>query len=371
MTIRAKEAAQAFLSWAASHGLVVDAWDGLSAPNAHIGTPFGGVSPEAMGVLRKRQIRHVGSSEQPDTITVYLRRAAPTTKEMLALPNQVLGVPVVYRQGNPEAVGSAPVVAATSASPSTYRNPTTGSTHYTCGSSISLGNEVSAGTLGTLVQDATGQLYGLSNNHVVGGSGQAPLGMPVVAPGLVDVGPWSLDPTTIGRLFRAEPMHPGDPSQVIHGNNVDCAIFTIPNPNLICSLQGDSYDTPTQHLLPRTGMQVEKVGRTTGHTTGIIINEVIGPFCVPVHNQTYGYSGRVFFEPVYVVQGLSDKFSDAGDSGSLVVHLDSSTGERTAVGLVFAGMQDGTAPGGALSLILPISPILARLNLRLVSGLNL
>lgn len=363
------ESAQTFFAWAATHGLVADAWEGLASAGG-VDAHLAGVSQEAIAVLRKRQIRHVGFSDTPETITVYLKKAAPTAKELAALPNQVLGFPVTYRQGNPDSIGATPPQPYTATAFYSHASVATGSTHYACGSSISLGNEVSAGTLGALVRDVDGVLYGLSNNHVVGGSGQAPMGLPVVAPGLVDVTPHNIDPVTLGRLAKAEPMLSGDPTRVNHHQNLDCALFSVKDPTSLSSMQGGLYDTPAAHALPTHGMLVEKVGRTTGHTRGMVVNQLVGPFSVPVSNSTYGFSGRVFFEPIYVVQGLTERFSEPGDSGSLIVGVNATTGERTAVGLLFAGMQDSNAPGGGLTLMLPLSPILDRLGVELVSAHN-
>lgn len=66
----------------------------------------------------------------------------------------------------------------------------------------------------------------------------------------------------------------------------------------------------------------------------------------------------------------ADIFSDNGDSGSLIVTT-LQDGTRVAVGLVVGGATSGTAPGGKISIVLPIANVLARLNLTLVSGHNI
>lgn len=71
----------------------------------------------------------------------------------------------------------------------------------------------------------------------------------------------------------------------------------------------------------------------------------------------------------FVVHGIGDRFSDGGDSGSLVVHQDD-VGVRHAVGIVVGGAADSSAPGGKISLIMPITPILEELGLTLVSNHN-
>jgi len=84
----------------------------------------------------------------------------------------------------------------------------------------------------------------------------------------------------------------------------------------------------------------------------------------------YNFSGFVLFAQVYVVVGEGNIFSDTGDSGSLVTTVDAE-GNRSAVGLVFAGRGDAAAPGEKISLILPIKPILAALDVTLVTGHNI
>src|SRR5580692_1541613 len=116
---------------------------------------------------------------------------------------------------------------------------------YTCGGSISLGNVREAGTLGCLLKDKDGKIYGLSANHVTGGCSNARPGSPIVAPGIKDVGAGQPDPRTIGYHTRAGAFVAGDPSSVAVARNTDAAIFELIAPKEISSWQGDHYDTPT------------------------------------------------------------------------------------------------------------------------------
>jgi hypothetical protein len=69
----------------------------------------------------------------------------------------------------------------------------------------------------------------------------------------------------------------------------------------------------------------------------------------------------VHFRGVWAIQGLDGEvFSDAGDSGSLVVSDDG----RNAIGLIFAGV-DG------VSLMIPLSSIMDHWQLKLVTGHNI
>jgi hypothetical protein len=364
----ANEAARKFLQWATHTGLVSE---GAVLPP--FGAPVPVVQPkitsEGMNILRKRLIRYVGANEEINAIYVFLRRASPSAKELTNLPGEYEGSQLLYRQGNPQGIDGVPAQPHTATQVVIHQAQ--GSHYFACGSSISIGNECSAGTLGALCSDQQGALFGLSNCHVVGGTGQAPLHIPIIGPGVVDVSPMNIDPVHLGRLDRTGTIACGDLSQVDHTQNLDCAAFRIGNPALVSSMQGNVYDTPTMTRQITPGMVVEKFGRTTGHTVGMVICEVVGALPISVANVYYGFSGKAYFEPVYQVQGLQGSFSEAGDSGSLVVFTDPADNQRYAVGLVFAGAQDPTALGGVSSYVLPIEPVLARLGLSLASGHNI
>ncbi|SFU33430.1 hypothetical protein SAMN02799631_00192 [Methylobacterium sp. 174MFSha1.1] len=238
---------------------------------------------------------------------------------------------------------------------------------YPCGSSISLGNVREAGTLGCLVRDAGGVLYGLSANHVTGGCSNARPGAPVVGPGIKDVGAGLPDPRTLGHHARALALVPGDPASVAPGRNRDAAVFRLSDPDALSSSQGGHHDTPAAAAEPMEEAVVEKVGRSTGLTRGVIESQIVGPFPVSYRTTIYHsaeedaeFRGQVFFEPVYVVRGEGGPFALAGDSGALVT---AGTGTaRRAVGIVFSGR------GAEESYMLPLKPILDDLGMTLVSG---
>ncbi len=73
----------------------------------------------------------------------------------------------------------------------------------------------------------------------------------------------------------------------------------------------------------------------------------------------------VWFNDVYIVVGDGGvPFSRSGDSGSLVVSTDGN-GTELAVALVFAGNEQR-----GISFILPLTPILQRLDVEVVSKHN-
>ncbi|MBV7417890.1 S1 family peptidase [Comamonas sp. CMM03] len=361
----ARETALQILSWARDKGLLAE--DAYFPKDSHPEPNFGqSIDASAINTLRNRQIRFLCIDEDAKKVSIFFRKAAPTVKELKSLPLLCNGHTISYHQGNTESVSPAAVAAQTN---TCALHASKAGNHYTCGSSVSVGNNREAGTLGCLVKDANGDLFGLSNNHVSGACSYAPIGLPVMAPGILDVTPGNPYPFTIGVHHTNLPMLFGDPSGVDHTQNSDAALIRITAPQLISSMQRGSYDTPTSVANLTTGMKVEKVGRTTGHTHGTIMGEIVGVIPVNYVAQQYGFSGPAYFENVFVAYGIGDVFSDGGDSGSLVTHVDAN-GKRHAVGIVFAGSTDSSAAGGKRSLILPLRSILTRFNVELVSGHN-
>src|SRR5262245_51053752 len=172
-----------------------------------------------------------------------------------------------------------------------------------------------AGTLGALVKDNQNTLYILSNNHVLGLSGQANPGDDISQPGLIENGcrtqPIVADFTTAPQL---------GPS------NVDAAIaqlqLGIPNQMDTSGFIEDIGIPCSTVRSPFVGLSVAKSGRTTGSTTGTIASTDTD---VSVQYQASCGQGRKFLVR-YNNQVLinSSTFSAGGDSGSLIVTNDPS-----------------------------------------------
>lgn len=323
-----------------------------------------GFSADAIAAIQLARL--TGFSVNAKSNTIYmLGTAKPTKKIRAALPQSLQdGTKVEYAQARPISVGDSP-------SDSTFGvvGAFQKSGRYTCGASVSPGNNRMAGTLGALIRIG-GKLHGLSNNHVTGGCSQLPTGMPILAPGVMDVMAGGVTPFTLGAHEMALSMVAGDPSIVDVSENSDAAAFTITDPKLISSSQRDYFDTPSVVGGIDDDMVVEKVGRTTGLTHGKVTSLASGTrsvsyrtsvwtspdTCIPVNTV-------VHFPNVWLVKGAGGgSFSEDGDSGSLVVGLDAK-GKRMAVGLLFAGNADFTY-------VLELAPILKRLGATLVSGHN-
>jgi hypothetical protein len=321
----------------------------------------------AENTLVRKPITAVGfadSEEKEHRVFIYTRRkltVAETTEMQKTSP---VNTKLEFRVAQPFAVSLPSSVAVL---PLGLHND-----RITCGSSISVGNNREAGTIGALVRDQQGDLFGLSCNHVTGGCSNARVGLPIVAPGILDVGAGAPDPRTIGAHTRALQFIPGDPSAIgNHKKNMDAAIFKIAVPDKHTSFQGNAYDTPATISEPEEDAPVQKVGRSTGHTRGTIESQLVGSQRVDYKMTAFhsaeentSFQGSVFYEPVFIVRGLGGSFAAAGDSGSIVITRPEN-GEPSAVGIVIGG-----DPVNDVTFILPLSPILAALSMELVSGYN-
>jgi len=198
-----------------------------------------------------------------------------------------------------------------------------------------------AGTLGAIVKRGS-KLYLLSNCHVLARSGNATAGDPIVYPGAADGGKV---PTS--RVAELSDFTPFDATGMLV-NRVDAALAEVDRSRL----DGIVFDihtatAPYRTIRPKRGMRVAKAGRTTGTTTGEVI-DVNFRFVL----QYSGVAGKVGF----VDQVLCTRYTDAGDSGSIVVD----TGSGKIVGLHFAGAEGG-------SVFNPIEPVMSALKFKFVT----
>jgi len=320
--------------------------------------------------LQKSGLTGVGISEKSNSIVIYTATGL-FKADRENLPREIFdGVSIKYRRATPFTLkDDMPEVAFGEEAGSFFNEK------YTCGSSVSVGNRRTAGTLGCIVSDQSGARYGLTNNHVTGGCNYTRKGMPIIAPGVKDISSSSFAPFSIGTHAHAIPMVLGEPGTVDHSRNTDAAVFALSNQSQVSSMQRDYYDTP-ETLAEfsadiETGTPVKKVGRTTGQTFGFVESLNVGPLAldydIPTYhsaNEAVKFQGRVYFEPVYIIRGHDGPFSLKGDSGALVV-TNSGEGVEGAIGLIFAGDVSEN-----LSYMLPLAPILEELDMKLVSGLE-
>ena len=236
---------------------------------------------------------------------------------------------------------------------------------------VSIGHkDITAGTLGVVLESGFGELVILSNNHVLANSNSASIGDEILQPGPYDGGKLSTD--QIARLEKFVPIMFNQASEcpVAEGvasfgnslagfisssrrlsvetnyNLVDAAIAT-PLDGKDVTKNVLEIGTITGSRPALLGMPVRKYGRTTDHTEGTVL---------AIHatvDVSYG-SGQV---ARYEEQLVSGAMSDGGDSGSLVVHRDS----QDAVGLLFAGSSSST-------IYSPIDYVLEALDLTFSEG---
>jgi hypothetical protein len=181
---------------------------------------------------------------------------------------------------------------------------------------------VMAGTFGALVKDKDG-LYVLSNNHVLADENRLPAGAAIFQPGLLDSGNPSTD--QIAALTRFITLQAHQP------NTVDCAVAKATSQNIV-SKDILYIGAPQGTAEPAIDMAVHKFGRTTGYTVGQVTS-----IDTDVTVQ-YDIGKITFTGQVIIVGGTGQPFSNAGDSGSLILQRAS----NKAVALLFAGSNTHT-----------------------------
>ena len=201
-----------------------------------------------------------------------------------------------------------------------------------------------SGTLGALVTDGTTN-YVLSNNHVLGLSGNASAGDDVSQPGLIDNG---CRVSTVVADFTVAPQ--------LGQSNVDAAIAQLRPMSMDESGFIEDIGVPSRAVMaPSLGLAVAKSGRTTGFTTGTIgsINT-----SVSVQYQRSCGQGKKFVVS-YTNQVVinSSTFSAGGDSGSLIVTNDSN---HQPVALLFAGSSTTTIGNPIGQVLTQVSNALGR-----------
>jgi hypothetical protein len=196
-----------------------------------------------------------------------------------------------------------------------------------------------SGTLGALLTDGTTS-YILSNNHVLGLSGNANPGDDISQPGRIDNG--CQLPPIVADFTAAPPLG---------SSNVDAAIAQLRPGAMDSSGFIQDIGVPSSIVrAPSVGLSVAKSGRTTGFTTGTIgsINT-----SVSVQYQAGCGQGKKFVVS-YTNQVVinSSTFSAGGDSGSLIVTNDST---HNPVALLYAGSSTTTIGN-------PIGDVLAQIS---------
>jgi len=245
------------------------------------------------------------------------------------VPTDIVEVGVIVKQGNTTKVR--PIVPG-----------------YSCSH-----QKVTAGTIGGMFLDRDNEPVILTNNHVAACENAAKIGDLIYQPGTIDsrgsmaFSGWS-NPSTLPYFATLKDFAPITRDTA---NNQDSAIAAI-HPSFISSgMISPIYPTINRPLsgfsnpLPNT--QVQKVGRTTGYTTGQII-AIDSTF-------TIGYDmGPIKFIGCVVCNAMSA----GGDSGSIIMNMNSE-----AVSLLFAGSNKVTLSS-------PIDTVVRRYGLKLFQNIS-
>lgn len=189
---------------------------------------------------------------------------------------------------------------------------------------VSIGHErQKTGTLGCFVRrrNDDGKRYILSNAHVLAECGCAVAGDRILQPGIDDGG--TLDSDVIARLTETTYI------DFTSLNEIDAAIAEVVDPTYIDPMVRELDLAPQGRLVrtPKRGQMVIKVGRSTNYSIAEI-RDVNASIRVE-YETSQGVRTALFHNQI-----LCTKFTEAGDSGALVM-----TRSGRPVGLHFAGSE--------------------------------
>ena len=310
---------------------VPDRLTGLNAAAARLGA-----SPEDVRGAMRVQERHTSALMRIRGVLGTAVGVLPNGKaavQVLVLDNTVRGLPDVL-DDVPVQVRVTGMLMALSDPTLRVRPAPVG---YSVGHPL-----ITAGTIGARVVNAGGEVFALSNNHVLANSNDASIGDAMWQPGAFDGGTAA---DQIGTLAAFRPINFSGGDNVFDGaiaRSTTAALWNstptddgygLPNSVIFGDGNGDRvFDDKTQLL----NLFAQKYGRTTkltkGRITGInatvdICYEVLIIFCVK--------SAR-FVDQIIIGQS---GFSSGGDSGSLIV---TDNDARNPVALLFAGSSTET-----------------------------
>lgn len=215
-----------------------------------------------------------------------------------------------------------------------------------CGTEIGNVKGDGFGTLGCLARgrdkERSNRVLLLSNNHVIGRNNKAEFGEGIVS-----------GTSLIARFDRLEPIDFNGGQNLIDAATGWCWKDRVRPELTYYSGKGVEYLTVSSSPVePVINQAVAKIGRTTkrteGYVTGIEVEIKV--------NYSPGRSAR--FRDQIMIEGANGRFSEGGDSGSLIFTNDDA---RNPVGLLFAG-------GGDYTLANKISHVLAILEIELCTA---
>jgi hypothetical protein len=299
--------------------------------------------PSVVGVALGHKL--VGGQDTGVSAIVVLVEEKVAERELpnaQIVPPAIGGTPIDVQAVGKLRAGPEPLAASRAVSLTRRTRPMTGG--------MSVGHHaITAGTAATgCYRDSPfpgmpGRYYILSNNHVLANSNDAQEGDAILQPGPFDGG--TLENDQIGRLAKFVPIKFLDGSDPAPTNEVDAAIAEVDLMDIDRSIHWMG-ELRSIALTPEVGLLLCKCGRTTGFTTGRIVN------INATVDVNYG-KGRI---ARFVNQLVTTNMSAPGDSGSLVADL-----HGNAVGLLFAGSNVAT-------IVNPITTVQRLLGVKVVDG---
>lgn len=354
----AKEIADEIRSWAAKAGLFQFTTADANYDAAGLRDELGAEGLQAASaILPHRGLSFIGYSESRAEVAIYTKKRV-TKGDLEFLPDvAAAGVAIVYKRGGGASAGVTPPPPL-NVPPFELHNAL-----YTCGSSVYVGNQIGAGTLGCLVRK-NGMLCGLSNNHITGGCNFTQLTLPISAPGIRDILPGQPDPFTIGHHYETATFVDGIPDNVDTSLNLDAALFRIADEGRVSSFQRNAWDTPADVIpLDDNMQQLFKVGRTSAVTTGHVAYVISGAQPIEYFVDVTGSKKIVYLDDVFVIESNPNPFAYRGDSGSLITYVENEH-TKYSVGLVVAVDDFG------LTYAISLDKVLNYFGVQLISGHN-
>jgi hypothetical protein len=192
------------------------------------------------------------------------------------------------------------------------------------------------------------KMFILSAGHVLDPSGTASRDDAILQPGVNDGG--AIHSDTVANFYESVPLH----FSPVFAKNVDAAIAGPIDPANCSHIIAEIQVAPSGVATPLLGMQVHKVGKSTGLTSGEIKATRVSlriPYEQPVSNTLLG------------IQNFNNlvecsRYSKGGDSGSIILDR-----LNNAIGLHIAAE-------GNKSFFIPIQDVLDALDIELVTDVS-
>ena len=225
------------------------------------------------------------------------------------------------------------------------------------GCSVSPASAGYSGTLGFFARTGDGKVVMVSNNHVLADVNGYPLGTTIVQQADGDGG--SSPAQDVGSLSNFIPIQFGGVANAVDAAgaelNADMAWDGVSIYGNAVPPTGIGTLRPDGTIVVLPPLDVQKTGRTTGHTVGRVLAVNVNNYVVNMGSKgTARFDGQFVFE---ARPGASAPFARPGDSGSLICDSNG-----VPVALLFAGSGSGGVGNLGITAGNPISVVLSQLG---------